>query len=366
LVTGGRRKASWSNRSRDEAGQGTRPWRSLSTRIVLLLVVFAALPAIVYEQLRPGDQANFYGLAIAYAVALGLLLWVLIGLLWNLRRLEAVARSAGTDRTARLAPINRLPDLSGVTREFDRMADNLCLAAEISRIAAAENAHAFKTPIATITHALTPLRNAIPADDRRARRSIELIQMTIDRLDALVMASRQMDETFAKTLHCPLDSIELSAVVRHRVAAREARPADAKEVRLVSDIGPGIVVQGNADLICTALDNIIDNAMSFTRPGGTVLVRVRREAAAALCHIDDEGPGSPTDDAERLFERYYTYRPATAGSEDSASSLESSGNFGVGLWIARRSIEAVGGKVWAERRPTGGMRIVITLPLARS
>jgi len=344
--------------------RGHKPWRSLSTKIALLLVVFAVFPAVAYEQLRLGAEGNFYGLAVAYAAAVGLLLWVLVGLLLNLRRLETAARSAGTDRTVRLASLNRLPDLAGVVREFDRMADSLRAAAETSRIAAAENAHAFKTPIATITHALTPLRNTVPAGNSRGRRSVELIQMTIDRLDALVMASREMEEAFAKTLHPPRDRIELSAVIRHRVSAREGR-GDAGAVRLVSDIGPDIVVDGNADLICTAFDNVIDNAVGFTRPGGTVLVSVRREGPQALCCIDDEGPGSPSDDTERMFERYYTYRPS-ADPAESAPDFENSGDFGIGLWVARRSIEALDGKIWAENRPTGGMRIVITLPLADS
>jgi two-component system, OmpR family, sensor histidine kinase ChvG len=310
--------------------------------------------------LRLGAEGSFYGLAAAYAAAVGLLLWVVVGLLLNLRRLETAARSAGSDRTVRLAALNRVPELAAVVREFDRMAGSLQAAAETSRIAAAENAHAFKTPIATITHALTPLRNAIPADNSRGRRSVELIQMTVERLDALVMASREMEEAFAKTLHPPRDRIELSAIIRHRVSAREGRRGDAGAVCLVGNVEPDIVVDGNADLICTAVDNVIDNATGFTKPGGTVLVSVRREGAQALCCIDDEGPGSPSDDTERMFERYYTYRPSAGSAPDS----EGSGDFGIGLWVARRSIEALGGKIWAESRPIGGMRIVITLPLA--
>lgn len=327
-------------------------------------MVFAVLPVIAYQELRLGEQANFYRLAIAYGAAIGLLLWVLGGLLLNLRRLDTAVRGLAADSSLRLSTVNRLPDLDGVAREFDRMAESLRLAGETSRIAAAENAHAFKTPIATITHALTPLRNAVAADHIRGRRSIELIEMTVDRLDALVMASRQMEETFARTLHPSRDRIELSAILRHRMSAHEAGEG-GKAVRLASDISPGIVVDGNADLICAAVDNILENAVRFTRPGGEVTIGLRREGASALCHVDDEGPGAPGEDVERIFERYYTYRPA-AVPPAARADFECAGNFGTGLWIARRSIEALGGKVWAERRPVAGMRILISLPLAGS
>lgn len=368
LVTGGRRKASPATSPSKADSEPGRPglWRSLAVRVVLLFVVFAALPAFLYQELQNGDRASFYGLAVAYAIGLGLLLWVFVSLLLNLRRLSSAVLSLSADNNLRLGDTNSLAELDGVVREFDRMNASLRLAAETSRIAAIENAHAFKTPIATITHALTPLRNAVPADNVRARRSLELIQMTVTRLDALVMASRRMEEAFAKALHPHRDRIDLAAIVRHRVAKRAARPVgegQAPSAPVQADIATDIVVDGNADLICTALDNIIDNAVSFTRPGSAVSVTVRRDGAQAQCCIDDEGPGARQADLERIFERYYTYRPVAPNPAE-PSDFEEAANFGIGLWVARRNIEAMGGTIWAESRSTGGMRIVITLPLA--
>ena len=288
---------------------------------------------------------------------------MLVGTLANLRRLNGAIRSLGADSSLRLGDLNRLAELDAVTGEFDRMGESLRAAAETSRIAAMENAHAFKTPIATITHALTPLRNAVPEDNARARRSLELIQMTVTRLDALVMASRRMEEAFAKTLHPSRDCIDLAAIVRHRVAAHSSETGPAA-ARIQADIVSDVVVDANAELICTALDNVIDNALSFTPPGTLVRVSLRREGFQAVCCIDDEGPGAPNTALSRIFERYHTYHAVSSATAEPPSDFEEAANFGIGLWVARRNVEAMGGAIQAQTRPSGGLRIVITLPLA--
>ena len=71
--------------------------------------------------------------------------------------------------------------------------------------------------------------------------------------------------------------------------------------------------------------------------------------------IDDEGPGVPEPLLERIFERHVSIRPETR-------TTAPGGNFGIGLWICRRHIEAHGGSIIAMNRPTGGLRMTVRLP----
>lgn len=79
--------------------------------------------------------------------------------------------------------------------------------------------------------------------------------------------------------------------------------------------------------------------------------------------MDDEGPGVPEPELERIFERYYSARMES--SEDSAGDAARNNvehHFGIGLWIIRRNIHAIGGRVAAENRAGRGLRVVVTLP----
>ena len=87
--------------------------------------------------------------------------------------------------------------------------------------------------------------------------------------------------------------------------------------------------------------NLIDNARSFSPPGGEVRVALRRQKREALVQIDDDGPGIPPENLETIFQRFYTARPKGAAF---------GGNSGLGLAIARHIVEAHGGKIWAENR----------------
>jgi two-component system sensor histidine kinase ChvG len=95
--------------------------------------------------------------------------------------------------------------------------------------------------------------------------------------------------------------------------------------------------------------NLVDNAKSFSPPGGRVSVALRTEAGEALAVVEDEGPGVPAENLETVFERFYTSRPKGAAF---------GGNSGLGLSIARQIVEAHGGRVWAENRIEAGGRVL--------
>jgi signal transduction histidine kinase len=122
----------------------------------------------------------------------------------------------------------------------------------------------------------------------------------------------------------------------------------------VVDVSPDVAVVGDRKALTQVLDQLVDNAVKYSPSGGSVVIRAGRRSRRVELTIEDEGVGLPSD-YSRIFE------PLTQG-EDVDSRVHDEGGVGVGLYIARALVEAMGGRVRAERRsPEPGTRLVVTL-----
>src|SRR3546814_16703593 len=102
--------------------------------------------------------------------------------------------------------------------------------------------------------------------------------------------------------------------------------------------------------VCSSDLNLIDNAIGFSPPGGTVRVVVRAARRGAILSILDQGPGVAPENFERIFEKGYSSRPRNDGGPEAAAPE----NFGMGLWIVRRNEESTGGSLRSENPPSHG------------
>lgn len=294
-----------------------------------------------------------------YALLMVLVLTVIGGLWLNLRRFGHQARAVG-DGIAPTKPFvkaNRIPELDGVARELDQMVGNLRSTAEAFRFAAEENAHAFKTPIATIAQAVEPLRRSV-ADDpagSSSSRALQVIEASLDRLDALVAASRRLDQVNADLVSPPRQAVDLSRLVAALLDSYD-ETADDRAVIIERRVTPGCVIRAGIEMMETVIENVLDNALSFSPDGSTVTVTVARGDGRVVLAIDDQGPGAPPEVLDRMFDRYVSHRPE--------SDPSGAPHFGIGLWIVRRNVTSVGGTVEARNRAEGGLRVTVTLPSA--
>ncbi len=248
------------------------------------------------------------------------------------------------------------------------------------RLAAEDNAHAFKTPIAITRQALEPLKKLVKKNNPRGRRAIDVIEESIDRLDFLVAGARQLDQATAELLDPPRHEIELSRLVERMLEAyRES--FDNHGIDLVSRIEADIVVQAGDDLLETVIENIIDNGIEISPKGSEITVELKRVEEWAELAVHDRGPGIASEGLDRIFERYVSMRPAPEVAEaeragtnsdltngdrkvPAEESPRSDLHMGIGLWIVRRNVEAIGGKAWAQNRSGGGLSVLVRLPLA--
>lgn len=279
--------------------------------------------------------------------------------IWRgLMRFRDLARRIGQGRaeTVRFAAQNEVPELTVVAEEFDRMTDVLRDSADSLRRAAEDNAHAFKTPIAIMRQSLEPLDRLVPEDSRRGRRAVEVLEESIDRLDYLVASARRLDQATAELLDSPREKVNLSRLLERMVAAYGDSFA-SHALTVGGAIEREIVVRASEDMLETVLENVIDNAAEVSPAGGEVVIDLIRNGAAAQLSVRDRGPGVRPEDLERIFERYISLRSKPRDGGAGAAHM------GIGLWIVRRNVQALGGRVWAENRAGGGLAVIMRLPV---
>jgi two-component system sensor histidine kinase ChvG len=306
--------------------------------------------------------------AIIYLAMAAITFSTLLSVRGGLRRFARRARrihDQGPDAGS-FADRADLPELATVAAEFDRMVDALHRSAAEIRLTAEENAHAFKTPIAVIRQSLEPLRRAVSADNARAQRALGVVEQALDRLDGLIASARRLDEAAADLIDEPQVPVDLGRVIG-RLVQSQSPILDSRGLKIVlasrgrriaADLMPGMLVLGSEEMIETVLENLIENAVSFAPAGSEILIHLAQDGRFAHLTLSDQGPGVPQGQIERIFDRYYSERRDDATAETSATY------FGIGLWIARRNVEAMGGTIGAENRLPRGLTVHIRLPLA--
>jgi two-component system sensor histidine kinase ChvG len=306
--------------------------------------------------------------AVIYLVMAAITFGTLLSVRGGLRRFALRAcriREQGPDAES-FADRYNLPELADVAAEFDRMVDSLHRSAADIRQTAEDNAHAFKTPIAVIRQSIEPLRRALPQENQRAQRAIGIVERSLDRLDGLVSSARRLDEATADLIAKPRVPVDLGGVIGGLIQIRSGILAShdvsiilaSHDLTISADLLPGLYVLGTEEMIETVVENLIENAVSFSPAGSEILVHLARDGRFARLTISDQGPGVPAEQLDRIFDRYYSERRAEPAS-DAPSSY-----FGIGLWISRRNVEAMGGRIEAENLEPQGLAIHVRLPLA--
>ncbi len=301
--------------------------------------------------------------AVVYAGLTALVLGLFLSIWLHLRRFQRLAHDLRAGRSDEsFERLNRMPELSGVAREFDRLIAGLRSSAELIRHVAEENIHALKTPVATIGQLVVPLRQAVPDGDARSREALDGINRSLDKIDRIIAAGRRMDWMIADLLDPRRQRINVSDLVNDVVVDYEDE-LELGDIRLQRDIAPGVHVRGAERLFEAIMGNLIENAISFSPPGGEIRIIVATRAAFADIIIEDAGPGVPEEDLERIFEQNFSRRPeAGPGEQVTLAAPRGMHHFGMGLWFVRRNTEAMGGTVHARNAASGGLRVVVSLP----
>lgn len=305
---------------------------------------------------------------LAAGIYLGLALLALLAALSiriSLRRFRTVAAEIGEGRIGdhAFSQRNTVPELASVAGDFDKLVHDLKRLSHQIRQSAEDNAHSFKTPIAAIQSSLSPVRRAVPPEDARANRALSIIDSSLARLLGLVIQAQNFDRATADLVEAPRVPVGLALVVGE-VAMNFREIWANRDIRMVRRLDETARVRAGRGMLETVVQNVLENATSFTPNGGTIAVTLSQNASHVELRIEDEGPGIDPARIGRIFERYYSTR-ARDDEASGAKDGKGSSHAGLGLWIVRQNVEALDGTVTAANRAAGGLSLTIRLPRLR-
>lgn len=195
----------------------------------------------------------------------------------SLRHFQAVAQEIrrGGVGTATFASRNILPELSGVAKHFDHLVHDLHRIAGDIRRTGEENAHAIKTPLAVIRSALEPIKRCTSALDQRSQRSLQIIENSLSRVNALVCAAQRAGDDTADLIEAPRIRINLTAVVLKAIQGTRSIAAE-RSVALIHYLEDNVSVVAPDGVLDLVLESILDNALSFSKPGERITVTLSK------------------------------------------------------------------------------------------
>ena len=207
--------------------------------------------------------------------------------------------------------------------------------------------HEFKTPLTAIQGFAETLLGGALDDKTNRERFVEIIREHARRLARLTDDLLKLSRIEAGRLELELRSIRVEALVKGCVETAHLK-AEAKGLRIHVALPEGIPpVRGDGAQLGEVLQNLLDNALQYTPPGGQIDVSAASNGQGVTFTVADTGIGIPESELERIFERFYRV--------DSARSREAGGT-GLGLAIARHIVDAHGGRIWVESAVGQGSR----------
>jgi two-component system sensor histidine kinase ChvG len=313
---------------------------------------------------RPFWKTPEVRIAASIYLLLALLAALIATSVWrNVRHFRHVAREIrqGRGRNSTFASRNVMPELASVAADFDGLARDLRNIARDIRQAAEDNWHSFKGPVATIEASLDTARRGLAPGNERANRAIALIQSSVGRLKALISASQRLDNVTADLIEAPRPRIDLTTIVGN-VLFRYRELMAERGIGVVRSLEEKAYVQAGQEILEEVIENILDNAISFSPANSAISVTLTKLDESVELRIDDQGPGIDPKKIERIFDRYFSLRPNPEMDPGKNSTGLALPHAGLGLWIVRRNIEALGGTVSATNRLGGGLSVRVILP----
>ena len=304
-----------------------------------------------------GELAIALGIATLLSILLSLFLARTI--VRPLRRIATAAHRVRLGR-AREVRVPRLPsrrdEIGLLARSVSDMSQSLRMRIDNIEAFAADVTHELKNPLASLRSAVDGLDRI--EDPALRKQLLDVVRQDVMRLDRLIGDVSEAARTDAELARARFEPVDLGRLIEQLVSGWEQR-RETGTVRLAfaRPRRASTVVIGEPGRLARAIDNIIDNAISFSPAEGLVEIAAIHVGGQILIRVDDEGPGVPDDLREAIFNRFHSIRPET----------ESFGRHsGLGLAIARAIVEGHGGEIdVADRHDApSGARFTISLPVA--
>jgi len=306
----------------------------------------------------PFGALGIHGLGIFIAIlSSGLVCYLLARYLTSpvVRLRAATQKLAAGDLTARagVPPPGRHDEIAELVRDFDTMADRLETSVKAQARLLNDISHELRSPLARLNVALGLSRQRSGPE---AQSALERIELEANRLNELIgrlltIARLESGDQAMKKV-----SIRLQELIRE-IAQDADFEAQSRKCRVDVTKVDDCMVIGDPSLLRSAIENVVRNAIQYTREGTDVQIglecRQGTYGTEAVIKISDSGPGVPAEALDKLFRPFYRIDDARG---------RQTGGVGLGLAIAERAVRLHGGTIQASNRSEGGLMIEIRLP----
>lgn len=249
----------------------------------------------------------------------------------------------------------RKDELGQLGQDFDNMAEKISKLLAAQKRLLGDVSHELRSPLARLQIALglasSPQIHA--SDNKDLVRHLERIELEAHRLDDMIGDVLRLSRLETQLQNIEHFNLSLKSLLEFLVKdANFEAQSENKQVSLTLEKDAQIL--GDQSLLASAFENVIRNALKYTKEDSTVEISMTIKNSLAVTKIIDHGPGVPTSSLSQLFEPFYRV---------SDSRQRSSGGTGLGLAIAEKSISAHGGTISAHNHPEFGLEVVISLPI---
>jgi two-component system, OmpR family, sensor histidine kinase ChvG len=321
---------------------------------VTSVVLVSRTTAAIRQDLHEIRLAILQIFALSVAAALILTLMVSTTIVRPLRQLRKEAGEI-LDRRGRLRKrfkgVQKRDEIGDLSRALERLTRRVEQHQQLTEAFASDVSHEFKNPLASIRTA-TEMLSTVESPEDRAR-FLRITEMEIARMENLLAQVREITRIDTEIQTEEREAVDVGALLRRIVDGFRLRERDRVQFDVAIPDAP-LTVKASADRLIQVFENLLDNAVSFTPAGGRIAVSASGGDRAVLVTVRDQGPGIPPENLERIFDRFFTYRPAETQRQR---------HTGLGLSIVKAIVEGYGGVVTAANDPErGGAVFDVTLP----
>jgi len=329
-------------------------------------VIQAVLPWPRFGRPAADPRAQWLGVLVVLGVS-GLVCYGLVRYLTApmLSLRAATQRLAAGDLAARTgaAQRRRRDEVADLGRDFDSMAERIQALVMTQRQLLGDISHELRSPLARLTMALALARRHVAQGTsvEETNAALDRIKRETGRLNELIEQLLQLTRLESGEVRTDPDPVELEQLVREVVTDADFEARESNRAVQVTQTQP-CQVTGSGDLLRSAVENVVRNAVRYTSPGSTVEVSLlcRNEGLnktnTAIISVRDHGEGVPEETLNDLFRPFY--RVADARDRES-------GGVGLGLAITERAVRSHGGTVSAQNVPDGGLLVELRLPVTQ-
>jgi signal transduction histidine kinase len=323
------------------------PWRAYGLQTADGVIQIAQPLRVREELARAAAERVVIPLILLLPIMIAAVAWIVSRGLLPLRYVTAEVQRRDVRSLRPLERSNLPREIEPLVGELNRLLARLQAAFDTQRAFISDAAHELRSPLTALRLQLQLLDRA-PDESARVEARARLgaaVERAIHLVEQLLALARSDPQETAGDF----EALDLSAVAAQGITDTHDL-AVARNIDLSLDAAPQVQVRGDAEALRTLVRNLVDNAVRYTPPHGTVQVRCSSSAQGARLEVTDNGPGIAAADRERVFDRFYR----RAAAQESGT--------GLGLAIVKAIAKRHHAQILLDAAPGGGLHVAVSFP----